>query len=190
LRYTNEEIVNNFEGVKQNILDHLTPLNPPLSGGMTLTATIKEISEKGRIVEFSKGGQEFLEKVEQIGEVPLPPYIKDKGSDPERYQTVYNDVSQAKSSAAPTAGLHFTTKLLEKLKKKGVKIEFVTLHVGLGTFGNVETEDIENHHMHSETIIIDQETATRLNTYKKEGKRIIAVGTTSVRTLESFAREK
>lgn len=157
---------------------------------LVLSAKIISLSEKGRIVEFNKSGQDFLDTVENIWQVPLPPYIKDTTSNPERYQTVYNDASQSRSVAAPTAGLHFTPELIEILKSKGVKIEYVTLHVGLGTFANVEIEDIEKHHMHSEMIIIDEYTQKRLNTYKSNGKRIIAVGTTSVRTLESFASKK
>lgn len=155
-----------------------------------LEAKIQEISEKWRIVEFSQSGQQFLDTIESIGETPLPPYIKDASSNPERYQTVYNDVSQSGSVAAPTAGLHFTPELLKKLKNKWVQIEYVTLHVGIGTFGNVETDDIKEHNMHSETIILDSETKEKLNEYKTTWKRIIAVGTTSVRTLESFAKEK
>ncbi len=152
-----------------------------------LSAIIKSISEKWRVVEFSKSGQAFLDIVDKIGEVPLPPYIKDHSSPAERYQTVYNSSEKSGSVAAPTAGLHFTPELLEALQKKWVKIEKVTLNVWLGTFANVETENIKEHHMHSEYIEIDAETVQRLNTYKQAGKRIIAVGTTSVRTLESFA---
>ncbi|RAL57890.1 tRNA preQ1(34) S-adenosylmethionine ribosyltransferase-isomerase QueA [Candidatus Gracilibacteria bacterium GN02-872] len=152
-----------------------------------LQAEIKEISDSGRIVEFSKGGIEFLELIEKIGTIPLPPYIKQKLNDGDRYQTVFNEVSG--SVAAPTAGLHFTKELLEKLKEKGVKIEKVLLHVGLGTFKNVETENILEHKMHSEYIELDEQTAKNLNKYKKSGKRIISVGTTSIRVLESFANE-
>ncbi|NDK10078.1 tRNA preQ1(34) S-adenosylmethionine ribosyltransferase-isomerase QueA [Candidatus Gracilibacteria bacterium] len=155
--------------------------------GTQMTGKIQSISEKGRIVEFTQGGNEFLDTVEGIGESPLPPYIKDSESPSERYQTVYNDKEKSGSVAAPTAGLHFTAELLEKLEKKGVIIEKVLLHVGLGTFANVEIEDVTKHHMHSEYIEIDKETAQRLNQYKASGKRIIAVGTTSVRTLESMS---
>lgn len=150
-----------------------------------LTAHIQEISENGRIVEFETYGNDFFEVLEILGEIPLPPYIKEKSND-ERYQTVYNDEIGG-SVAAPTAGLHFTTELLETLKKRWVKIEKVLLHVGLGTFMNVDTEDIEDHHMHSEYISLSQQTAQRLNTYKSEWKTIIAVGTTSIRVLESFS---
>ena len=152
-----------------------------------LEGEIIEVSEHGRKVRFNQSDDLFLKTIEKIGETPLPPYIKEKAKDPERYQTVYN--SQIGSVAAPTAGLHFTPELLEKLEKKGVKIEKVLLHVGIGTFKNVETEDITKHMMHSEFCEIEKETSKRLNSYKKEGKRIIAVGTTSVRTLESFTDE-
>ncbi len=150
-----------------------------------LTAHIQEISENGRIIEFDTHGNDFFEVLEILGEIPLPPYIKEKSHD-ERYQTVYNDEIGG-SVAAPTAGLHFTTELLEALKYKWVKIEKVLLHVGLGTFMNVETENIEDHHMHSEYISLSKETAQKLNTYKAQWKRIIAVGTTSIRVLESFS---
>ncbi|NUJ98307.1 tRNA preQ1(34) S-adenosylmethionine ribosyltransferase-isomerase QueA [Candidatus Gracilibacteria bacterium] len=156
-------------------------------GEMSLKAEIKELSENGRIVEFSKNGDDFMETIKILGETPLPPYIKEKLEDASRYQTVYGEDSG--SVAAPTAGLHFTEELLEKLEKKGVKIEKVLLHVGLGTFKGVETENIEEHTMHSEFCEIQETVAKRLNEYKKQGKRIIAVGTTSVRTLESFAGE-
>jgi len=155
--------------------------------GTQMTWKIQSISEKWRIVEFTQGWNEFLDTVEWIGESPLPPYIKDSESPSERYQTVYNDKEKSGSVAAPTAGLHFTAELLEKLEKKWVIIEKVLLHVGLGTFANVEIEDVTKHHMHSEYIEIDKETAQRLNQYKASWKRIIAVWTTSVRTLESMS---
>ena len=117
--------------------------------------------------------------------MPLPPYIKKKLEDKERYQTVYSKIPG--SSAAPTAGLHFTEELLEKIKAKGVIIEEVLLDVGLGTFRPVSSDKIEEHHMHSERIVVKDDVAKRLNEYKQQGKRIIAVGTTSVRTLESAA---
>lgn len=125
----------------------------------------------------------FIEKLEKIGEMPLPPYIHKKLNDGSRYQTVY--ASSLGSAAAPTAGLHFTDDLLEKIRKKGIKIEYVTLHIGLGTFRPMSVDKIEDHHMHSEWYKIDIDTANRLNKYKEEGRRIIAVGTTSTRTLEA-----
>ena len=125
----------------------------------------------------------FLEKLEKLGEVPLPPYIHEKLDDGSRYQTVYANVLG--SSAAPTAGLHFTEEILEKLKNKGVTVCYVTLHIGLGTFRPVAVEKVEEHQMHSEHYYIDQEVADILNFAKKTGKKIISVGTTSVRTLES-----
>ncbi len=125
----------------------------------------------------------FYEILEKLGNVPLPPYIKEKLNDPERYQTVYAKVKG--SAAAPTAGLHFTPELFDQLKAKGVEVEDITLHVGLGTFRPMDTEDIADHHMHSEFFMMDQATADRLNQAKAEGRRIIAVGTTSCRTLES-----
>ena len=151
-----------------------------------LTATIISISEKWRIVEFSESGKTFLDIIDKIGETPLPPYIKTKNTDSSRYQTVYHDSQKSWSVAAPTAWLHFTPELLKKLEKKWVQIEKVCLHVGLWTFANVEVEDIENHHMHSEQAYISEEVAIKLNSAKESWKRIIAVWTTSVRTLESF----
>ena len=129
----------------------------------------------------------FLEILEQIGEMPLPPYIRQKLDDQDRYQTVY--AKDYGSAAAPTAGLHFTKEILEKLKEKNVQIEFVTLHVGLGTFRPVMVEKIEDHVMHSEFYIMNEETAKRLNEAKKNNKRIISVGTTSTRTLESIYKK-
>ena len=155
----------------------------------SLTATIKDISDSGRIVEFNMGWAKFLEQIKTVWEVPLPPYIKEQYKDTERYQTVYNDENKSWSVAAPTAGLHFTPELLSKLEEKWVIIEKVCLHVWLGTFKNVEVESIEDHDMHSEKIYISKEVSDRLNTYKSVGKKIIAVGTTSVRTLESFSDE-
>ena len=150
-----------------------------------LKATIEKISEKWRIVQFWWYKNSFFETLDELGEIPLPPYIKEKSPD-ERYQTVYNNEVWG-SVAAPTAGLHFTPELLKKLEKKWVCIEKVILHVGLGTFMNVETENIEDHSMHSEFISLDEKTSQRLNDYKTWGKRIIAVGTTSIRVLESFS---
>ncbi|MDD3302511.1 MAG: tRNA preQ1(34) S-adenosylmethionine ribosyltransferase-isomerase QueA [Candidatus Gracilibacteria bacterium] len=152
-----------------------------------LTGTIKEISDSGRIVEFDKAGNEFIEIIDKIGQIPTPPYIKEKLEEDDRYQTIYS--KECGSVAAPTAGLHFTDELIDKIKAKGVKIEYVLLHIGLGTFKGIETENILDHKMHSEYITIDEETCKRLNKYKKEGKTIISVGTTSTRTLESFSEE-
>lgn len=152
-----------------------------------LLGAVKEIKPTGeRIVEFTvKSGEPFEVELERVGEMPLPPYIKEKLTEQGRYQTVYAKVDG--SSAAPTAGLHFTPELIEKIKAKGVKVEEVVLHVGLGTFRPVQVDDVESHIMHTEEYFVDTETAKRLNEYKKQGKRIIAVGTTSVRTLESVA---
>lgn len=141
----------------------------------------------GRVVKFEVKAGTLEEQLDKLGEMPLPPYIKEKLKDKDRYQTVYNKIDG--SSAAPTAGLHFTPELLEKIKAKGVKIAEVTLDVGLGTFRPVMVENVETHKMHSEHICVSEETAKLLNDAKKQGKRIIAVGTTSVRTLESMADE-
>ena len=125
----------------------------------------------------------FIEILEKLGEMPLPPYIHEKLEDKDRYQTVY--AKNLGSAAAPTAGLHFTKELLKRIEEKGVEIEYVTLHVGLGTFRPMQTEKVEEHHMHSEYYEISEGVAERLNKAKTEGRRIIAVGTTSTRTLES-----
>lgn len=143
---------------------------------------IDKTSFGGRIVEFSCDGV-FDDIIQEIGEMPLPPYIHEKLEDKDRYQTVYAD--KKGSAAAPTAGLHFTPELLEKLRAKGVTLAFLTLHVGLGTFRPVSAEDIEDHEMHSEYYVVTEETANTINKARRDGKRIIAVGTTSVRTLES-----
>ena len=156
-------------------------------GNGALTATVREICEDGnRIVEFHYEGI-FLEVLERLGKMPLPPYIKEELKDQERYQTVYS--REVGSAAAPTAGLHFTNELLEKARNKGVKTAFVTLHVGLGTFRPVKAEEITEHHMHSELCMMSDETARILNETKENGGRIICVGTTSCRTLESLADE-
>lgn len=153
-----------------------------------LTATIKEIIEDGkRVVEFEYEGI-FEEALDKLGEMPLPPYIHEKLEDKERYQTVYS--KHDGSAAAPTAGLHFTTELLDKLRGKGVQIAYVTLHVGLGTFRPVKVEDVLAHEMHSEFYMIDEENAAIINGVKAKGGRIIPVGTTSTRTLESNADEE
>lgn len=156
-------------------------------GDGELTAKILSVQEDGnRIVEFSFQGI-FLEVLERLGKMPLPPYIKAELQDQERYQTVYS--REVGSAAAPTAGLHFTKELLERVRNKGVEIAFVTLHVGLGTFRPVKAEEISQHHMHSELCMMSQETANVLNKTKNAGGRVICVGTTSCRTLESLANE-
>ena len=156
-------------------------------GDGVLTATVIAVQEDGnRIVEFHYDGI-FLEVLERLGKMPLPPYIREELQDQERYQTVYS--KQVGSAAAPTAGLHFTQELLEKIRNKGVKTAFVTLHVGLGTFRPVKAEEITDHHMHSELCMISEETARILNETKANGGRVICVGTTSCRTLESLVKE-
>ena len=156
-------------------------------GDSELTATVVEVQETGnRVVEFHYEGI-FLEVLERLGKMPLPPYIKAELQDQERYQTVYS--KEVGSAAAPTAGLHFTNELLEKIRQKGIKTAFVTLHVGLGTFRPVKAEDISEHHMHSELCMISNETARILNETKAAGGRIICVGTTSCRTLESLVND-
>lgn len=154
-------------------------------GDGELTATVLAVTEGGnRIVQFHYEGI-FLEVLERLGKMPLPPYIKAELNDAERYQTVYS--REVGSAAAPTAGLHFTQELLQKLADKGVRLCYVTLHVGLGTFRPVKEEEIEDHPMHAEFCMIPEETARIVNETKKNGGRVIAVGTTSCRTLESFA---
>lgn len=154
-------------------------------GDGQLEATVEGVAEGGnRIIKFEYEGI-FLEVLEKLGKMPLPPYIKEELKDSERYQTVYS--RELGSAAAPTAGLHFTTELLQRIADKGVKICFVTLHVGLGTFRPVKEDEIENHEMHSEFCVIPEETAAIVNQTKRSGGRVIAVGTTSCRTLESFS---
>ena len=156
-------------------------------GNGELTATVKEVREDGnRIVEFHYEGI-FLEVLERLGKMPLPPYIKAELQDQERYQTVYSRA--VGSAAAPTAGLHFTNELLDQIRRKGIKTAFVTLHVGLGTFRPVKAENILEHHMHSELCMMSAETAQLLNETKRSGGRVICVGTTSCRTLESLVNE-
>ena len=156
-------------------------------GGGELEAEVLEVAEGGnRIIEFKYDGV-FLEVLERLGRMPLPPYIKAELEDGERYQTVYS--RELGSAAAPTAGLHFTKELLAKIAEKGVRECFVTLHVGLGTFRPVKAEDIEEHEMHSEFCIIPEETARIITETKRAGGRIVCVGTTSCRTVESFANE-
>lgn len=156
-------------------------------GNGELTATVESVAEGGnRIVKFHYEGI-FLEVLERLGKMPLPPYIKEELNDSERYQTVYS--REIGSAAAPTAGLHFTKELLAEIESMGVNVCYVTLHVGLGTFRPVKEDEIENHEMHSEFCIIPERTSRIVTETKKTGGRVIAVGTTSCRTLESFALE-
>lgn len=156
-------------------------------GNGIMTGKVLEVLENGnRVVEF-ECEDNFFAALDRLGEMPLPPYITKKLRDKERYQTVYS--RELGSAAAPTAGLHFTDELLEKARAKGIKIGFVTLHVGLGTFRPVKAEDISQHKMHSEHYEVPQETADLIKETKANGGRVISVGTTSCRTLESVARD-
>ena len=156
-------------------------------GNGELTAeVVGEVEGGNRLVKFEYDGI-FLEVLEHLGKMPLPPYIKEELQDRERYQTVYSKVLG--SAAAPTAGLHFTEELLQKIRDMGVQTGYVTLHVGLGTFRPVKEDTIENHEMHSEYCVISQETADLINRTKANGGRVICVGTTSCRTLESWATD-
>ena len=156
-------------------------------GGGLLTAEVLEEVEGGnRLIRFDYEGI-FLEILEQLGKMPLPPYIKEELNDPERYQTVYS--REVGSAAAPTAGLHFTRELLAQVEAMGVRLAYVTLHVGLGTFRPVKEEEITDHEMHAEYCMISQETADIINQTKRSGGRVICVGTTSCRTVESWAAE-
>lgn len=143
----------------------------------------KELEHGGRIIRFSYDGI-FLEILESLGEMPLPPYIKERLEDPDRYQTVY--AKENGSAAAPTAGLHFTPELLKKIADKGVKLVYLTLHVGLGTFRPVSVDNIADHEMHSEFYRLTEEAASQLNDVRANGGKIVAVGTTSIRTLETI----
>ncbi len=154
-----------------------------------LTCKIEEVLENGnRIAKFNYDATNIYEVLDKIGEMPLPHYITEKLEDKERYQTVYS--KELGSAAAPTAGLHFTDEILEKIKEKGVKIGYVTLHVGIGTFRPVKADNIEDHEMHSEHYQIPKETADLINDTKKNGGRVIAVGTTCCRTLESVMKSQ
>lgn len=165
----------------------LKPGAQVIFGDGQLTAVIEaELADGKRAVRFQYQGI-FLEILEQLGRMPLPPYIKAELEDQERYQTVYSRV--VGSAAAPTAGLHFTPELLKQIQKKDVKLCYVTLHVGLGTFRPVKAEEVTDHEMHSEFCMISQETADVINQTKRNGGRVICVGTTSCRTIESFAAE-
>ena len=154
--------------------------------GELIGEVVEELPGGNRLVKFSYEGI-FLEVLDRLGKMPLPPYIKAELQDRERYQTVYSKVNG--SAAAPTAGLHFTPELLTRLKEMGVNIGYVTLHVGLGTFRPVKEDEITDHEMHSEYCIIPQETADLINETKAAGGRVICVGTTSCRTIESWAGE-
>lgn len=152
-----------------------------------LTAEVLSIQEDGtRVVKFIYDGI-FEQILDKLGEMPLPPYIKEKLDDKERYQTVYS--KKEGSAAAPTAGLHFTKELLAQIEKKGINLAFLTLHVGLGTFRPVKVDNIEEHHMHSEYYEVSEEAADIINRSRENGGRVIAVGTTSTRTLETVAKE-
>ena len=154
-------------------------------GNGELTAEVTKVLPDGnRLVRFDYGGI-FLEILEHLGKMPLPPYIREELADGERYQTVYSRVTG--SAAAPTAGLHFTKELLQRIADKGVSLAYITLHVGLGTFRPVKADEITEHHMHSEFCMLSAETAEVLNRTRQNGGRIICVGTTSCRTLESLA---
>ena len=154
--------------------------------GRLKATVVEELEQGGRIVEFSYGGI-FLEVLESLGEMPLPPYIHEKLEDRERYQTVY--AKENGSAAAPTAGLHFTEDLLQKIEAKGVHLVYLTLHVGLGTFRPVSVDNLEEHEMHSEYYQFSQEAADTLNQVKAKGGRVVAVGTTSIRTLETIGNK-
>ena len=154
--------------------------------GRLLATVVEELEQGGRIVEFSYDGI-FLEVLESLGEMPLPPYIHEKLEDRERYQTVY--AKENGSAAAPTAGLHFTEDLLQKIEAKGVHLVYLTLHVGLGTFRPVSVDNLDEHEMHSEYYQFSQEAADTLNQVKAKGGRVIAVGTTSIRTLETIGNK-
>lgn len=151
--------------------------------GRLQAEVMEEIEHGGRIIEFKYEGV-FLEIIESLGEMPLPPYIKERLEDPERYQTVYAEENG--SAAAPTAGLHFTTELLDKIAAKGVELVYLTLHVGLGTFRPVSVDNIAEHQMHSEFYKLTPAAAEKLQQVKAQGGRIVAVGTTSIRTLETI----
>ncbi len=155
--------------------------------GLMMGTVVDVLPDGNRIIDFSCDGN-FYETLDKLGQMPLPPYIHEKLKDKERYQTVYS--RELGSAAAPTAGLHFTKELLQKAEEKGVKIGYVTLHVGLGTFRPVKVDDVTNHHMHSEHYELPRQTADLINETKQNGGRVISVGTTSCRTLESVAQKE
>lgn len=183
-------LLNNIEGKKWEVLvrpGKKMKIGVEVIFSDELKAKVIDIKEDGnRIVEFTYEGI-FNEILDKLGNMPLPPYIKEKLKDPEEYQTVYS--KNPGSVAAPTAGLHFTKELLKKIEEKGIKLAFLTLNVGLGTFRPVNEDDIKDHKMHSEFYTISQETANIINKAKHEGNRVIAVGTTSIRTLESVYKK-
>lgn len=154
--------------------------------GLLIGEVLDIVEEGNRLIQFTYDGI-FEEILDQLGEMPLPPYITHKLQDKERYQTVY--AKNEGSAAAPTAGLHFTKELLQQIQDMGVNIAHVTLHVGLGTFRPVKVDDVENHHMHSEFYVVEEDQAKLINDTKKNGGRVISVGTTSCRTLESATDE-
>ncbi len=155
-------------------------------GGILSAEVVEVLPDGNRVLQFSCEG-DFFAALDRVGQMPLPPYIKEKLQDRERYQTVYS--KELGSAAAPTAGLHFTEDLLARLKEKGVKLAFVTLHVGLGTFRPVKVEEITDHHMHTEHYCISEEAAAVINAAKESGGRVICVGTTACRTLESVMQK-
>jgi S-adenosylmethionine:tRNA ribosyltransferase-isomerase len=184
-------LLKNIEGSRWEVLvkpgKKVKPGTKVEFGNGLLVSEVLSIEEGGtRIVEFTYDGI-FEEILDRLGEMPLPPYIKEKLEDKERYQTVYS--KKKGSAAAPTAGLHFTKELLSDIEKKGVNLVFITLHVGLGTFRPVKVENIEEHNMHSEYYEVTEEAAKIINDTRKNGGRVIAVGTTSTRTLETIATE-
>lgn len=156
--------------------------------GIMKAEVLRVLPNGNRIAKFTYSGVNFFDALDKIGEMPLPHYITEHLEDKERYQTVYS--RELGSAAAPTAGLHFTEELLQKIKAKGIKVGFVTLHVGLGTFRPVKADNIEDHKMHSEHYSIPKETAELINNTKKNGGRVVAVGTTCCRTLESVCKAK
>ena len=164
-----------------------TPLHSDCSISLSAIVVASDEATRGRVIQFEvSGSQSLLEVLNQFGQLPLPPYITDSDSQPEQYQTVYAD--RLGAVAAPTAGLHFTPELLDRLQQKGVEQSFVTLHVGVGTFRPVETEDITHHQMHGEWVEVSPETVEQIRHTQDRGGRVIAVGTTSVRSLEAAAQ--
>ncbi|KRK93055.1 tRNA preQ1(34) S-adenosylmethionine ribosyltransferase-isomerase QueA [Companilactobacillus futsaii] len=181
-------LLNNIEGDKWEVL--MKPARRAKVGtkvqfgdGQLEAEVLEDLEHGGKIIEFRYQGI-FMEILEQLGEMPLPPYIKEKLDDPDRYQTVY--AKENGSAAAPTAGLHWTKDLLKQVEAKGVKLVYVTLHVGLGTFRPVTESDVDKHVMHSEFYRLDEDSAKTLNEVKKNGGKIVATGTTSIRTLETI----